>query len=220
MALTQDDVVQAAVRLLDDVGLEGLTLRRLAAELGVCAPTLYWHVKDKRTLLDLVAEAIVAKHRTAVRPARGQPWWEWLSESAWGQYRALVSHRDGALVLAGNRPTEASLPAIEQVVGSLVDVGFPPGEALVSILTVGNFVIGSAVEYQAEVARATATNRDAALAIRIRDADDLPNLHAAASTHRPGTDPDAVFRHGLGLILAGLRARHQELTAVPAGHSR
>jgi TetR/AcrR family transcriptional regulator, tetracycline repressor protein len=219
MALTQDDVVQAAVRLLDDVGLEGLTLRRLAAELGVCAPTLYWHVKDKRTLLDLVAEAIVAKHRTAVRPAPGQPWWEWLNESAWAHYHALVSHRDGALVLAGNRPTEASLPAVEQVLGSLIDVGFPPAEALVSLLTIGNFVMGSAVEYQAEIARATATDRDAALAIRVREAEDLPNLHAAASTHQPGADPDAVFRHGLDLILTGLRARHHELTSVPAGHS-
>lgn len=216
MALTQGDVVQAAVRLLDDVGLEGLTLRRLAAELGVCAPTLYWHVKDKRTLLDLVAEAIVAKHRAAVRPKLGQPWWEWLRDSAWAQYRALVSHRDGALVLAGNRPTEASLPAAEQVIGSLVDIGFPPAEALVSILTIGNFVIGSAVEHQAESARAAVTGCDTALAIRIREAGDLPNLHAAAE---PGADPDAVFRHGLGLILAGLRARHEELTGVPAGRS-
>ncbi|PZS39691.1 MAG: hypothetical protein DLM62_06920, partial [Pseudonocardiales bacterium] len=119
MTLNQDGVVRAAVHLLDDVGLEGLTLRRLAADLGVSAPTLYWHVKDKRTLLDLVAEAIMAPHRTAVRPAHGQPWWEWLSESAWAQYRALVGHRDAALVLAGNRPTEASLPAIEQVVGPI-----------------------------------------------------------------------------------------------------
>jgi TetR/AcrR family tetracycline transcriptional repressor len=214
MALTQDGVVQAAVRLLDDVGLEGLTLRRLAAELGVCAPTLYWHVKDKRALLDLVAETIMAEHWIAVRPAHGQPWWDWLCESAWVQYRALVSHRDAALVVAGNRPTEAALPAIEQVVCSLVDVGFPPAEALVSILTIGHFVIGSAVERQAEAARATVPERDAVLAIRLREADDLPTLRAAASAPL-GPDPDAVFRHGLGLIVTGLRARHQELTGIP-----
>lgn len=217
MALTQDDVVQAAVRLLDDVGLEGLTLRRLAGELGVCAPTLYWHVKDKRTLLDLVAEAILAEHRTAVRPGRGQPWWEWLSDSASAQYRALVSHRDAALVLAGNRPTEASLPAIEQVVGSLVEVGFPPAEALMSILTVGHYVIGSVVEHQAESSRRAASDRDAALAIRIREAEDLPNLRGAVATRRPGADPDAVFRHGLDLIITGLRVRHRELACDHLG---
>lgn len=219
MALTQDDVVQTAVRLLDDVGLEGLTLRRLAAELGVCAPTLYWHVKDKRTLLDLVAEAIVAKHRTAVRPAQGQPWWEWMSDSAWAQYRTVVDHRDAALVLAGNRPTEAALPVIEQVIGSLVEVGFPPGEALLSILAIGNFIIGSAVEHQAEATRAAVSDRDAALAIRIGEDDDLPNLRGAVSARRSGADPEAVFRHGLDLIITGLRARHQEFADIPAGHS-
>lgn len=215
MALTRGDVVQTAVRLLDDVGLDGLTLRRLAAELGVSAPTLYWHVKDKRALLDLVAEAIVAENRPAVRPAHGQPWWEWLSESAWAQYRALVNHRDAALVVAGNRPTETSLPAVEQVLGSLVEVGFPPAEALESILTVGHFVIGSAVEYQAEAARAAATGCDAALADRIRNAGDLPHLVAAARS-RPSPDPDTTFRHGLSLIVAGLRARHRELVGEPA----
>ncbi|MDQ3886178.1 MAG: TetR family transcriptional regulator, partial [Actinomycetota bacterium] len=140
MPLSRDEVVREAVRLLDEVGLEGLTLRRLGARLGVAAPTLYWHVKDKRALLDLVAEAIVTENRPSVRPAHGQPWWEWLSASAWAQYGGLVNHRDAALVVAGNRPWEDSLPDVDQVVGSLIEVGFPPAEALESILMVGNFV--------------------------------------------------------------------------------
>jgi TetR/AcrR family tetracycline transcriptional repressor len=214
MALTRDDVVRSAVSLLDEVGLDGLTLRRLAGKLGVSAPTLYWHVKDKRALLDLVAEAIVAEKRPAARPAPGQAWWEWLRESAWAQYRALVRHRDAALVVAGNRPTETSLPVVEQVLGSLVEVGFPPAEALESILTVGHFVIGSALEYQAEAARGAATECDTALAARVRDAHDLPHLVAAARG-RPGPDPDTTFRHGLNLIIAGLRVRHRELIGEP-----
>ncbi|MDQ4102691.1 MAG: TetR/AcrR family transcriptional regulator C-terminal domain-containing protein [Actinomycetota bacterium] len=206
-------MVRTALRLLDEVGLEGLTLRRLACELGVSAATLYWHVRDKRALLDLVAEMIVAEHRSAVRPAPGQPWWEWLNDGAWAQYRALTGHRDAALVVAGNRPTEGSLPVFEQGIGSLVEVGFPPREALESILTVGHFVLGSALEYQAESARGTATEIDAALAIRMRDAADLPNLVAASRTGPP--DPDSTFRHGLALIVAGLRERHAELTGTP-----
>ncbi|MGH3753668.1 MAG: TetR/AcrR family transcriptional regulator C-terminal domain-containing protein [Pseudonocardiaceae bacterium] len=211
MAITQGEVVRTAVRLLDDVGLEGLTLRRLGCELGVSAPTLYWHVRDKRALLDLVAEAIVAEQRPPIRPVHGQPWWEWLTDSAWAQYRALVGHRDAALVVAGNRPTEGSLLVIEQAIGSLVEVGFPPREALESILTVGHFVLGSALEHQAEAARGAATGTGAALAVQLRDADDLPNLAAAARTGPP-PDPDSTFRHGLALIMAGLRARHAELT--------
>jgi TetR/AcrR family tetracycline transcriptional repressor len=152
VAITRDDVVRTALRLLDDVGLEGVTLRRLGSELGVSAATLYWHVRDKRALLDLVAEAIVAEHWCPARPAPGQPWWEWLTARAWAQYRALVGHRDAALVVAGNRPTENWPPVIEQVVGSLVEVGFPPAEAVKSILAIGHFVMGSALGHQAEAA--------------------------------------------------------------------
>jgi TetR/AcrR family tetracycline transcriptional repressor len=213
MALTRDHVVQAAVSLLDDVGLEGLTLRRLASELGVSAPTLYWHVKDKRALLDLVAEAIVTENGPAAHPAHGQPWWEWLGESARAQYRALVNHRDAGLVVAGNRPTEASLPVIEQVLGSLVEVGFPPDEAFDSILAVGHFVIGSAVEYQAEAAREAGAECEGELPTRIRHAEHLPHLVAAARS-RCGPDPEATFRHGLNLLIAGLRQRHRELTGA------
>ncbi len=216
VAITQQDVVRTAVRLLDEVGLEGLTLRRLGCELGVSAPTLYWHVRDKRALLDLVAEAIAADHPAPLRPAHGQPWWEWLSDRAGEQYRALTGHRDAALVVAGNRPTQNSLPVIDQLIGALVEVGFPPREALESILTLGHFVLGSALEHQAEAARGTATEADAALALRLRDAADLPNLVGATSGRSAfecdPTSRDSTFRYGLALMVAGLRARHAELT--------
>jgi TetR/AcrR family tetracycline transcriptional repressor len=206
VALTRDEVVRTAVRLLDEVGLDGLTLRRLAGELGVSAPTLYWHVRDKRALLDLMAEAIIGTRTSPLHPAPGQPWWEWLREAVWAQYRALVGHRDAALVTAGNRPTDAGLPVVERVVGNLVDVGFPPDEALRTILALGHYVIGAAVEFQAEAGR-TAGGSD----VPPRPpAADLPHL-AAAARLGPGGDPDRVFGHGLDLMVAGLRARHAEL---------
>jgi TetR/AcrR family transcriptional regulator, tetracycline repressor protein len=142
VALTQEQVVKRAVDLMAEAGLEALTLRRLATELGVSAPTLYWHVRNKRELLDLMAEALVARAGRATCPAPGQPWWEWLAERARLQFRALTSHRDAALVVAGNRPTEASLPDIEELLDSLVAVAFPPAEALRVILSIGNYVIG------------------------------------------------------------------------------
>jgi TetR/AcrR family tetracycline transcriptional repressor len=218
VAITQDDIVQTALRLLDDVGLEGLTLRRLGSELGVSAATLYWHVRDKRALLDLVAEAIMAEHRPSGRPAPGQPWWEWLTEATSAQYRALVGHRDAALVVAGNRPTENALPAIEQTLSSLVEAGFPPVEALKSVLAIGHFILGSAMERQAEAARGAATETDSTIAVRMRTDTDLPTLAAAAQAI-PMTDPDATFQHGLALLIAGLRAQHSTLTGIPAGHA-
>jgi TetR/AcrR family tetracycline transcriptional repressor len=213
VALTQEKVVRSAVDLLARAGLEALTLRRLATELGVSAPTLYWHVRNKRQLLDLMAEALVEGAGRSTAPAPGQPWWEWLAEQARLMWRALTSHRDAALVVAGNRPTEGALPGIEQVVASLVAVGFPPAEALRTILSIGNYVIGCAVEHQAEAARPSDPERDARLLARLREAGDLPSLRAAMAgldDPGPGADDDA-FEHGLALLIAGLRANHAAL---------
>jgi TetR/AcrR family transcriptional regulator, tetracycline repressor protein len=213
MALTQEQVVKRAVELMAEAGLEALTLRRLATDLGVSAPTLYWHVRNKRQLLDLMAEALVAQAGRSTSPAPGQPWWEWLAERARRQWRALTSHRDAALVVAGNRPTETALPGIEQILASLVAVGFPPGEALRTIVSIGNYVIGCAVEHQAEAAREPDPERDARL---LEQAEGLPNLRAAiAAVDRPGPAAgDAGFEHGLALLIAGARARHAELVTV------
>jgi TetR/AcrR family transcriptional regulator, tetracycline repressor protein len=216
VALTQEQVVQRAVELMAEAGLEALTLRRLATELGVSAPTLYWHVRNKRELLDLMAEALVARTGRTTSPAPGQPWWEWLAERARRQFRALISHRDAALVVAGNRPTEATLPDIEQVLGSLVAAGFPAPEALRVILSIGNYVIGCAVEHQAEAARSADPERDTRL---LEQARALPTLRAAIATlEGPGPAAgDAGFEYGLGLLLDGARARHAALLSAPPG---
>jgi TetR/AcrR family transcriptional regulator, tetracycline repressor protein len=204
MALTREHVVRTAVELLDQVGLEGLTLRRLATELGVQAPTLYWHVKDKHELLDLMAEAILTE-LTPDRPAQprpGQPWWDWLAENYRTRYVALLAHRDAALVVAGNRPTEASWPRIEQTIRTLVGVGFTPAEAHRSLAAIGSFVGGCALEEQTMRRRAYLEAR--------RDRPSAPLDPAAyfqlATSTRSRTEAEDRFETGLGLLLTGMRA--------------
>ncbi|MDD7939009.1 TetR/AcrR family transcriptional regulator C-terminal domain-containing protein [Actinomycetospora lutea] len=218
-ALTRDDVVDAAVHLLAEVGLEGLSLRRLARDLGVSAPTLYWHVTDKRTLLDHVAERLLLDQWRVTPLTPGEDWAEWLRERATVQYRALIAHRDAARVLAGNRPTEAAMPAVEEVLGTLVGAGFTPAQAFASIQAVGNLVIGSALEYQAERERDATTDRTAGDG-PAHDPDRFPHHSALAAllADRPdhGADHDALFRHGLDLMIAGLRVQ-QAGTVTHAG---
>lgn len=199
MAVTQDDVVRAAVELLDEGGLPALTLRAVAARLGVRAPTLYWHVRNKRHLLDLVCDHVVGDYLPpgTETPREGQPVWEWLAERCRAQRVALLSHRDAAQVVAGNRPTEAALPTIERTLGVLVGAGLRPGEAVRVLSAIGSFLIGDALE--------TESNRQ-----RPPDppgggwAADLP-LTAAAGADM-GNDDDR-FEEGLCLLLDGLRVR-------------
>jgi TetR/AcrR family tetracycline transcriptional repressor len=201
VAISRDEVVTAAIALLDEAGLAALSLRRLAKTLGVSAPTLYWHVADKRALLDLMAERIVGEHRTPTEPAAGEHWSDWLAEQARLQYRALTAHRDAALVVAGNRPTtRASLDAIEHTLRILVAAGMEAGEAMEAVFGVGHYVLGAALEAQAEQSRG-ASPPDADLIARIAE---LPHLRAAG---RAGFDTTRTFESGLACLLDGLRAR-------------
>ena len=213
MAITRDDVIHTAIQLLHEVGLDGLTLRRLANEMGISAPTLYWHVRDKRELLDLMADTMMVDQRAMQPPfPEGLQWWEIIAEGMRRQYSALLAYRDGARVVAGNRPTDSALPVIERYLKVWIDAGFSPQESIATLLSFGDFVVGSALEHQAEAERQrlqTATElADVWTAMEI-----YPILHAAAKARAALPHADG-FEHGLGLLIAGLRQRQAELVAA------
>lgn len=210
MAIDRDKVIDAALELLQRDGLETLSLRRLGAELGVSAPTIYWHVDNKRELLDLMAARLIARStaRGLLDPMPGEAWWEWLERRIRGLYETLIAHRDAPLLLAGNRPTVDALPSIETALSFLVDQGFEPAAAIETILTFNAFAIGCAVEWQAEESRGLATH-DGALASIVRSGA-FPTIVAAFAQHQRAHQVNInsrLFEHGLPLMIAGLRAR-------------
>ena len=93
--LTRQTIIQSALRLLDQVGLEGLTVRRLAAELGVQSPALYWHLRSKQELLDGMADAIIVAAGMGP-PRAGESWRNWLARRARAYRGSLLAHRDFA----------------------------------------------------------------------------------------------------------------------------
>jgi TetR/AcrR family tetracycline transcriptional repressor len=149
---------------------------------------------------DIVGGAITPALR---EPAPGQPWWEWLAERARALRAAMLAHPDGALVVAGNRPTVAVLPDVERQLAALVGVGFTPGEALRALWTIGAYVGGDAVEAQAELARPPEAGEYAPLREEIRSGA-YPVMAAALAGQT--TDVER-FEEGLGLLLDGMRAR-------------
>jgi len=124
--LNLEVITRAAVTLLDQVGLAELSTRRLAAKLGVQSPTLYWHVKNKAELLDLVAEAICAD-AFDIDATLG---WRDRLTSALRQFHTMhAAHRDTAALLRERPPGPARLEQLDTIISTLVDAGLSPTDA-------------------------------------------------------------------------------------------
>lgn len=147
-ALDRAAIVETALRLLDEVGLDQLSTRRLAAELGVKGPSLYWHFRNMAELRDLMADSLL----TEVLPAPDAfgDWKTWLAEGARGFRRAALSRRDGARVLATARPTEARRrDRFGPNIARLQAEGFSDGDAWGAFVVLARYAMGFALAEQA-----------------------------------------------------------------------
>jgi AcrR family transcriptional regulator len=136
--LNRAQVVRAALALLDEVGLDELTMRRLADRLGVKAASLYRHVHDKDELLALLADEISGEI-PIVEPHGG--WKNQLAEMARNTRHGLLAHRDGARILALTAPFGPKrLRHIETVLGVLRSAGLSGPDAARAAYHLNNFV--------------------------------------------------------------------------------
>jgi len=203
---------------MDEVGLEGLSLRRLATRLGVAAPALYWHFTNKQELLDQLAEHLFRAEVPPARPLRpGETWEEWLAQRARDSRAGFARHRDAALLAASTRPRGDQWGQIEQQLRVLCEAGFSPADAARGMFALSNYVAGFALEEQADRRRGETGAGELAGADRgsptpqqiiawVLGEGDYPVLaEALAETGDP--QGDAVFEYGLQLIIAGMRAR-------------
>ena len=192
MRLERPMVVRAALELLNEAGLEGLTTRRLADALGVQGPALYWHFKNKQELIDEMARALISDAYGPLGP--GQDWAEWLIEGARRLRRTMLSYRDSAQLIAGYRPTGPhGRMDPEAFFGPLLAAGFAWPDAAWAAITMAQFTFGFTMDEQA------ALDRDPGLEKRL--------------------DPDQGFEFGIQTILVGLKARlaaHAETPKEPA----
>jgi TetR/AcrR family transcriptional regulator, tetracycline repressor protein len=151
MKVNREIVVEAGLKLLNEVGLEQLTLRRLAKELKIQAPTLYWHFKSKEALIDAVATLVLAEGAPGLVPAKSaNDWKTWVNAFGIGLRRALLKYRDGARVVAGSHLTDTVFMETTERIGSrLVEAGFSVRKAVVLLSTVYTFTISFVIEEQA-----------------------------------------------------------------------
>jgi AcrR family transcriptional regulator len=160
--LAKNDIVRAALDVLDAEGLDGLTLRKVAARLDVQAPALYWHVRNKQDLLDEMGTEIW--RRIVVRLGRrplDEPWEAALAGYAQITREELMAHRDGVKMAAGTRLTDVELlRAQEPRFAAMTRQGFSPRAAALASVLVQHLVVGFCIEEQAtRQARASGDER-------------------------------------------------------------
>ncbi|HAS8012519.1 TPA: TetR family transcriptional regulator, partial [Vibrio cholerae] len=147
--LDRETVIQAALELLNEVGVDNLTTRKLAERLKVQQPALYWHFRNKRALLDALSEAMLEKNHTRTVPQTGEDWRIFLKENALSFRKALLSYRDGARIHAGTRPTSAQYEHVEKQIRFLCESGFELSDAVRALVIVSHYTTGSVSEQQA-----------------------------------------------------------------------
>jgi TetR/AcrR family tetracycline transcriptional repressor len=151
MKVNREIVVQTGLKLLHEVGLEQLTLRRLAKELKIQAPTLYWHFKSKEALMDAVATLVLAEGAPGLVPSKSASDWKtWVKAFGIGLRQTLLKYRDGARVVAGSRLTDTVFMETTELIGDrLVEAGFSVRKAVVLLSTVYTFTVSFVIEEQA-----------------------------------------------------------------------
>lgn len=213
--LTSALIVEAALGLLDAVGLDGLTMRRLAERLGIQAATLYWYIRDKQELLSLLAEAICAEIQP---PEPNLPWRARVETLMWEYRRVLRAHRDAAHILAATLPAGPHrLRLVDATLGAVSAAGFTEWVATRAGRLLVDYTTGFVQEEYIRAARPAV--KGAARGSREADAAHLPTIAeasaqarvyphiAALSAYLADTDDDARFGFGLSVILDGLDQR-------------
>jgi AcrR family transcriptional regulator len=204
-------VVGVALNLLEEVGLDGLTMRRLAERLGVTAAALYRHVRSKEDLLELLAEEICAEAR---EPDPGLAWREKLNVLAQENRRVLLAHRDGARIQAATVPAGPNrLKFAEIALHAVLEAGFSGRDAAYACALWNDYVTHTVAEEAifATMVEARRTSPEEML-FEVRSQfealpqEEYPSMVALAE-YMTETDWEERFRFGLEVLLDGLERR-------------
>ncbi len=212
--LTRERVLSAALQLVDAEGLDALTRRRLARELGRDAMALYRYAPDQAALLDGIVELVLNELEL---PDDGEDWQTQLRRSAHNFRQLALSHphvvnllltRPAATPL-GLRPL-ATLRPLEHFLHMLTTAGFSPSQALRINRAYVGFLYGHVLaELQDMVVYPDETEDLLRLGLNRLPAREFPLLRGLA-TDIANFDGAAELDYGLDLLLAGLAAQQDE----------
>jgi TetR/AcrR family transcriptional regulator, tetracycline repressor protein len=207
--LTQEAIVDAAMRVLDSEGLDGLSMRRIAEELDTGAASLYWHVGSKDGLLDLILERVIGEQE--VPDPDPERWQEQLKEVARAMRATILRHRDIVRISIGRVPMGPNaLRLSERVLAILRSGGVPDQLAVLGhhllISAINGFTMdetGEGGEPPSDQPSMEEMGRMVRDYIASLPADRFPNMVALAE-HYAIVDQDRRFELLLDLFVEGL----------------
>lgn len=136
----------AALRLVDENGLQAFSMRRLGASLGVDASAIYWHLKGQEELFEAIAETLVDDVDLDALPW-DSPWQEFLQAYATRLYEVLLRHPHAVVLFASRTVRSAgAVRAADHGVTRMVADGFTPGEAVRAAFALRAFTVGAALD--------------------------------------------------------------------------
>lgn len=139
--IDRETVVRIALRTIDEDGLEGLSLRRLATEIGVNNKSLYHHFRDKNELIAAAAE--LALHDVGVPAADGEHWSEWLLRSGQVYRDAILAHPALITVMLARGRFNFGLGWFEEILVNLEAQGLPSAATMALIEITESFAVGN-----------------------------------------------------------------------------
>jgi hypothetical protein len=207
MKVNRDMVARAGLKLLNEVGLEQLTLRLLAKDLKIQAPTVYWHFKSKEELIDEMATTVLAEGTRQLVPVKDSADWSaWAAAFGGGLRKTLLAYRDGARMVAGSRLTNTKyMKTVEQIGAVLIGKGFTVRQAVVLLSTIYNYTQSFVMEEQAVFPRPKQRSPQYDIALRNAklDPSEFPILRQSGSILFDKFD--RRYKEGLDLILRGAK---------------
>jgi len=139
-ALDRGRIVETGLQIVDAEGIEALSLRRLASELGVTPMAVYWHVRDKAELLDLIGERVL---EAVDVPAAAGDWRRQLRDVHRAMLGPLLQHPNAVDLMIGRaRFGAAGIALFERILAILRGAGFDPAAAFDAYQSLYLFQLG------------------------------------------------------------------------------
>jgi AcrR family transcriptional regulator len=208
--VTRERAIRVAVALADEGGIDSLSMRKLAGELGIEAMSLYYHVTSKDDILDGMLDVVYGEFAT---PRAGDEWRAAMRERAESTRAVLARHPWAISIKARTSPGPATLGHLDSVIGCLLSAGFSMPTVGHAMSLLDSYVQGFAMQ-EATLPLDAAGDIGAAtediMAQQEQMAQAFPNLAEMAVTLilQPGYAYGNEFEFGLELILDGIEEAH------------